>query len=98
MLIFKVCINESSSHMATQRLENYLRMYRKRVGLSQDEVASLLGAKFGAKTSRYERFARIPSLVHALECEAIYGIPVKELFAGISAKAERAVHQRARKS
>lgn len=82
--------------MATHKLDNYLRMYRKRSGLSQDDVAYLLGATSGPKACRYERFKRIPTLEHALECEALYGIPVKELFAGISIKAERAVRQRAR--
>jgi transcriptional regulator with XRE-family HTH domain len=82
--------------MATHKLENYLRMYRKRAGLSQDEVAYLLGGKSGTIASRYERFRRTPSLETALACEAIYGVPVKELFAGVSARAERLVRHRAR--
>jgi transcriptional regulator with XRE-family HTH domain len=82
--------------MAIHKLENYLRMYRKRAGLSQDEVAYLLGGKSGTIASRYERFRRTPSLETALACEAIYGVPVKELFAGVSAKAEGLVRRRAR--
>jgi transcriptional regulator with XRE-family HTH domain len=82
--------------MAIHKLENYLRMYRKRSGLSQDEVAYLLGGKSGTIASRYERFRRTPSLETALACEAIYGVPVKELFAGVSARAERLVRRRAR--
>jgi len=81
--------------MAIHKLENYLRMYRKRSGLSQDEFAYLLGGKSGTIASRYERFKRTPSLETALACEAIYGIPVKELFAGVSARAERLVRRRA---
>ena len=46
----------------SHKLQNYLRTYRKRSGLSQDEVAFLLGCQTGAKVSRYEPFARKPSL------------------------------------
>jgi transcriptional regulator with XRE-family HTH domain len=82
--------------MSAHRLDNYLRMYRKRSGLSQDEVAYLLGAKSGTKTSRYERFQRTPSLETALAYEAIYGISARELFAGVAERAERVVRRRAR--
>ena len=46
----------------THNLENYLRTYRKRSNLSQDEVAFLLGCRGGTKVSRYERHARKPNL------------------------------------
>lgn len=82
--------------MATHKLENYLRTYRKRAGLSQGEMAYLLGGKDGAKMSRYERFARVPSLETALAYEAIFQAPVSELFAGVYGKAERAAIRRAR--
>ena len=78
------------------KLDNYLRMYRKRAGLSQDELAFLLGARSGTVASRYERFRRTPTLETALACAAIYGVPVKELFAGVSERAERIVAHRAR--
>lgn len=68
--------------MASHSLQNYLRMYRKRAGLSQDEVAFLLGVKSGAKVSRYERRRRVPPLETALAYEAIFRIPVRELFLG----------------
>lgn len=83
-----------SSH---PRLQNYLRTYRRRAGFSQDEVAYLLGAKSGTKTSRYERFRRTPSLETALAYEAVFGIPVRELFAGVSQKVERETRMRARR-
>ena len=82
--------------MATHKLENYLRTYRRRAGFSQDEIAYLLAARSGTKTSRYERFRRTPSLETALAYEALFGVPVRELFAGVSARAERRTRQRAR--
>ncbi|MBI4469801.1 MAG: helix-turn-helix transcriptional regulator [Acidobacteria bacterium] len=74
--------------MPTRKLPNYLRTYRKRAGLSQDEIAFLLGARSGAKVSRYERFRREPSLRTALAYESVFRIPVRELFAGIYEEAE----------
>src|SRR6202521_2789607 len=69
--------------MATPRLANYLRAYRKKAGLTQGEVGFLLGSKNGAQVSRYEKRHRLPPLATALACEEIYGVPVSELFAGI---------------
>jgi transcriptional regulator with XRE-family HTH domain len=83
--------------MASPQLPNYLRTNRKRFGLSQDEVAYLLGAESGAKVCRYERFVREPGLRAALACEAIFQRPVRELFAGLYAEIEREVAGRAKK-
>ena len=82
--------------MATHKLENYLRTYRKRAGFSQDEMAYLLGTQDGTRTSRYERFARRPSLETALAYEAIFRLPVSDLFAGVYHTAEARTVRRAR--
>jgi transcriptional regulator with XRE-family HTH domain len=79
----------------SQRLANYLLTYRKHAGLSQDEVAFLLGGESGTKISRYEQSVRLPTLETALAYEAILGIPTRELFAGIFAKVERSSLERA---
>jgi transcriptional regulator with XRE-family HTH domain len=71
-------------------------MHRKRAGLSQDEVAYLLGCGHGAKVSRYERFNREPSLRTALAYEVIFQVPVRELFAGIYEQSRRDVERRTR--
>jgi len=80
-------------------LSNYLRPNRKRLALSQEEVAFLLGANGmdkGIKVSRDENSVRKTNLETALAYEAIYGIPVRELFAGLYAKAEKEVAKRAK--
>lgn len=82
--------------MATHKLDNYLRTYRKRAGLSQDEMAYLLGTRDGTKSCRHESFARVPSLETALAYEAILRAPVSELFAGLYEKAEHAAARRAK--
>lgn len=79
------------------RLENYLRTYRKRAGLSQDEVAFLLGCRSGAKVSRYERLARQPNIRTLFACEIIFRVPARELFAGLYQKVEKVTFDRAQK-
>jgi len=76
------------------KLNNYLRAYRKRSGLSQDEVAYLLGSSTGTKVSRYERGGRQPNLDTALAYEAIFRVPTRVLFAGRQQKVDQAVRRR----
>ena len=77
------------SHVTTdlfmhRKLDNYLRTHRNRAGLSQDEVAYLLGCRSGAKVSRYERFTRPPTLQTALAYDAIFGVAVRDCSQGCS--------------
>ncbi len=81
--------------MAHTKLLNYLRSHRKRAGLSQADVAFLLGGDSGAHVSRYERFHRTPSLLTALAYEAIFDTAVSELLAGEYQRIERQVMGRA---
>lgn len=78
-----------------RKLDNYLRMYRKRSGLSQHEVAFLLGWETGTLVSRYERGTQRPSLDTVFAYEAAFGVPTHELFAGIFQKVEDNIKKRA---
>jgi transcriptional regulator with XRE-family HTH domain len=69
--------------VATRKLQNYLRMHRKRSGLSQEEIAFLLSCYSGATVSRYEHFGQTPSLEIALAYAVIFQVPIHELFAGM---------------
>jgi len=82
--------------MASPRLTNYLRANRKRLALSQREIAFLLGGESGSKTSRYERLHRTPNLETAFALEAIFKRTASEIFSGLYAKVERDVALRAR--
>jgi transcriptional regulator with XRE-family HTH domain len=59
-------------------------------------LANLLGCKSASKVSRYERFERIPSLETALLYQAVLGVPVAELFAGMYQQAEKVASKRAK--
>lgn len=77
------------------KLNNYLRTYRKRAGLSQEELSYLLGAGHESKVSRYEESARQPRLETLLAYEAVFGAPPKELYAGLYEKVEQETKRRA---
>jgi transcriptional regulator with XRE-family HTH domain len=77
------------------KLQNYLRTYRKRTGLSQDEVAFLLGSQSGTKVSRYERFARQPNLETVLAYELVFSTSAQKLIAGAFQRVERNTLNRA---
>lgn len=79
----------------SSKLPNYLRTFRKRSGLSQDELAFLLGCQSGTKVSRYERAARKPNLDTILSYVVVFGTPGRELFAGVFDKVEEKVNKRA---
>jgi transcriptional regulator with XRE-family HTH domain len=78
-------------------LPNYLRMHRRRAGLTQADMAYLLGTQSSGRVSRYERFARRPALETAMAFEIILGVPVGDLFAGVREDVEYEVKKRARR-
>jgi transcriptional regulator with XRE-family HTH domain len=77
-------------------LQNYLRSNRKRLALSQADVAFLLGNQSSAKICRYERFVREPNLKTALALAVIFKKPIEELFAGMYRTVEREISARAK--
>jgi transcriptional regulator with XRE-family HTH domain len=81
--------------MPSRKLKNYLRAHRKRSGLSQSEVALLVGSRTGASISRHERFRRQPTFRTGLAYEIIFGIPARELFPGVFENIQKATLARA---
>lgn len=62
---------------------NYLRTHRKRSGLTQEEIASIVGWTTGAVVSHYEWGRNAPSLQTALALGILFRVPVAKLFSGI---------------
>jgi transcriptional regulator with XRE-family HTH domain len=56
---------------------------RKRLALSQHDVAFLMGTHGGAGISRYEQSSQLPNLETALALEAILQTSIKDLFSGL---------------
>ena len=61
-------------------LSNYLKAYRQHKGLTQIEVATLLGFDASVNISRYERGARLPHLEGALALEMLFDVRTADLF------------------
>ena len=62
--------------------------YRLRSGLSQGELAHLLGWKRAEVISRIEKKQRPPTLKLVIACFILFGAPAAELFPDISASIE----------
>lgn len=67
----------------SQPLHNYLRMFRRSAGLTQKELAYLLGIHSASPVSRYERSLREPSLHTLLAFELIFRTPARRLYSGV---------------
>jgi transcriptional regulator with XRE-family HTH domain len=81
----------------TANLDCYLKPYRRRWGLTQQELAILLGFQNGAVVSRLERVLRHPTLETAYAIEIILGTTPAELFPGLYSRVRHQVIGRARK-
>ena len=80
--------------MNIRRPVNYLRSYRLRWGLSQKELAYLLGWDRPDIISRIERKQREPTLPLAMACYILFDTPADQLFPDISAGIEQLVMAR----
>ena len=74
---------------------SYLRPLRRRWGLTQRELAFLLGAKTHSQISQIEALKSYPSLANAMACAIIFDTPPFELFPELYAKVHRGVLSRA---
>ena len=77
--------------MRNQVSGNYLKMHRKKAGLSQRELALLLGYRDQGQVSRHERSRTAPPLGAALGYEAVFKISVSELFPGLYAAVSKEI-------
>jgi transcriptional regulator with XRE-family HTH domain len=68
--------------MPADPLDNYLKMFRRRSGLTQHEVARLLGCRSGSKVGRYELSRRKPTFETMLGYEVVFRVTLAHLFAG----------------
>ena len=77
-------------------MNNYLRTARRRAGLSQDEVALLLGKGSGDTVSRHENYTRTPSVPTVFAYEVIFRANSRELFAGAYEQVRRSIIARSK--
>ena len=75
------------------RLVNYIRARRRQAGLSQRELAVILGYRTEGEISRHERFRSVPPLLMALGYEVLFRTSVSELFPGLTEAIEDAIEK-----
>jgi len=61
----------------------YLRSHRLKSGFSRRELAEIAGFLTKTQVGRHERSDQLPTLMAALSYQAIYRIPITELFPGL---------------
>ena len=71
---------------------NRLVYFRKRMKLSQKQVAQILGLESAAILSLYEKGTAQPSLERALALEIVYRVPIAFLFPGIYERMREGLH------
>jgi DNA-binding XRE family transcriptional regulator len=69
-------------------LINYLRTHRRNAGLSQRDLARVLGLDSYEFVARQERSRTMPSLAVALSYQILFRAPVSEIFVGITQRLE----------
>ena len=78
-----------------RRIPNYLRTHRRKVGLTQRDLARVLGYENDQGTvSRHERFHSTPPLEIAIGYEIVFRVPVSEIFAGLRDEIEEGIEGR----
>ena|ERR1700739_3102919 len=80
--------------MASRDSASHLRTHRKRSGLTQRELATLLGYANKSLVSRHETASGLPTLDIALAYEAIFRVPISQLFPDLYRSIEASVESR----
>ena len=61
-------------------MRNNLKFYRKRIGLTQFEVAEALGFHHEGRIGKWEKGLSLPSTVNLLKLSVLYEASLTELF------------------
>ena len=73
---------------AKRKVLCYLRTHRRVWGLTQWELASLMGFESSTHVSRIENGKRTPTVEVAFVCQVIFGIPPSAMFPNVYALVE----------
>lgn len=79
--------------MTVEQVANHLRSHRRVSGLSQCELAKIVGFLSDIPISRHERSVTIPTLLIALGYEAVFRVPISKLFPGLYRSVEESIEE-----
>ena len=80
--------------MSHRPLASYLRTHRRKSGLTQHELARILGYAHGGPVSRHELATDIPSFSAGLGYQAVFRISVSDMFPGMYQAIESTIESR----
>jgi len=80
--------------MTSNSVGTYLRFLRRKSGLSQRELARILGSVTATQVSRHERSVMPPTLIAAFGYQVVFQAPVSEIFPGLFHTIETGVVER----
>ena len=69
----------------------YVRSHRRRWGLTQRELALLVGLATATAISKIEKSKRAPTAATIIACGIVFGIPPDEIFPSLHEEIEQAV-------
>lgn len=74
-----------------QPLGSYLKTHRKNAGLTQTELATLIGFPSVTSVSNHERLRTVPTLMTAIAYEVVFQVPIAEIFPGVTEAVEHVI-------
>jgi DNA-binding XRE family transcriptional regulator len=78
----------------TPHIASHVRFHRRKSGLSQGELAEILGSLGKAGISRHERVVTLPKFLVAVGYEVVFRVPVADLFPGVYETVELGIETR----
>src|SRR5262249_42636498 len=78
------------------RSKNYLRMYRKRLGVNQRQLASILGLKSWTRISDMELGQELPTLRECIAFQVIFKRSPQQMWQSVAMEVEKATHENIR--
>jgi DNA-binding XRE family transcriptional regulator len=76
--------NLPPKEMPGTELTSYLRSHRMRAGLTQQELAEIVGFIANHQVSKHERSRSVPTLLMSLSYSAIFRVSIEQLFPGMA--------------
>lgn len=74
-----------------RKIYAFVRVHRRKWGLTQVELARLLGLASRSAVSRIERAERVPTTATLIACGIVFGLAMPELFPSLHGDVEGAV-------
>jgi DNA-binding XRE family transcriptional regulator len=80
--------------MASSSVGTHLRFLRRKSGLSQRDLARILGSVSASQISRHERSRTLPGMLTAFGYQVVFEKPVSDIFPGLFYAVEAGVQER----